>query len=432
MTEQTEQTPPTIGIDGQPLIDEYQAYRKWGARMIIAGFLLLTVSAVVSAWWQAESNIPIADDIGKLGVHLLLDDGRNRWDSDLWTEHIAYADAISSENGIAVQVIRSDDLSPERWQQYLDLAEQHQLTPVLRLATTFDFENGWWTAPTPDADGSYVTWGENYADFLNSLTWYSDQKYVILLNEPNNGHEWGGNPDPEAYAQFVVGVASVLREQVEDIVILNGAFDLNLPNTNGQPFPNSNVVLIDANTFLERMEASEAGIFNTFDIWNSHPYPLDIRAHPSQQVYRFDAMNGAEITAETPPDGIYNRGINGYEWELWKLAQLGYDNTHWQIMITETGWRHNNPVNAESADSAPDYPSPEQIADFFQLAFMGDEDADYIGWLQDERVLSVAIFALNGVHDEWSHTNLLQVDANGNILGQYAHYDALATIADTE
>lgn len=416
------------GLDGTALVEEYQSYRRWGARLIVGGLLILVLGLSISTLLQTPLSAP---ETGKLGVHLLLDDGRNHWSVDLWDEHFAYADQIASEGGIVVQVIRSDDLDPERWQIFMDLAHEHNLRPVLRLATTFDFENQWWTAPIPDAEGTYTEWGQHYAEFINSLDWHNEEKRVILLNEPNNGHEWGGNPDPVAYANFVVDVAGILRSEVDHIVILNAAFDLNLPNTNGLPFPNSNIVMMDANSYMDAMEAAQPGIFSQFDIWNSHPYPLDIRQHPNEQIYRFDTLNGAAQTATSPPEDIYNRGINGYEWELWKLEQLGYG-ANLPVMITETGWRHSEAIDANSADAAEDYPSSAQVADYFRLALLGGDGVTFTPWLSDDRVIAIAPFALNGVPHEWSHTNLIQVTADGEVIGTYPHFEALATIADAE
>ncbi|MEL6525791.1 MAG: hypothetical protein AAFQ07_08790 [Chloroflexota bacterium] len=418
-----------IPIEDEITIEEIQAYQRFGAWVILGGLLVVFIGMSVQAWFVSQDIQ--ANAIGKMGVHLLLDDGRNRWDTNLWAEHMAYAGDITSENGIAVQVIRSNDLDPTRWQVFMDLANEHSLTPVLRLATTFDNDNGWWLAPEPDADGSYAQWGENYATFINSLEWHSDSKHVILLNETNNGHEWGGVPDPAAYANFVVDVSNVLRREVEGIVILNGAFDLNLPNTNGEVFPDSNVQLIDANSYMDAMEVAQPNVFARFDIWNSHPYALNIRAHPNEQVYGFDFMNGASDTTVAPPEGIYNRGINGYLWERWKLEQLGYNVADWSVMLTETGWRHSDPVDPTSADSAPDYPSPEQVAEYYRLAFNGGEDTTFIAWNDDARVIAVAPFALNGVPEEWSHTNLLRVASDGTVTGTYTPFDTLANLAGT-
>lgn len=425
MTEQNKQEPQ---LDGTFLLDMYGNLRRTGSLLILGSLLLLTIATIIAALLEEKTS---QVQIGKIGVHLLLDDGRNDWPIEIWDEHMNYAGQIASPNGIAVQVIRADDLVPEHWQFFMDLAFEQQLTPVLRLATTFNFDNSWWNAPEPDADGSsYTSWGENYADFLNALEWPSEQKHVILLNEPNNGHEWGGKPDAIAYARFVLDVSAVLREQVEGIVILNAAFDLHAPNTGSLPFPDTNVFFVDANTFIDSMEAAQPHIFANFDIWNSHAYALNLREHPEEQRYHFDFMHDAENTMPAAIEGLYNRGINGYEWELWKLSQLGYSEL--PVMITETGWRHSETTDPNSLDAGEGYPSVEVVAQYFDIALNGNDSVyaeslslSISAWMNDKRVLSVAPFALNGVPWEWGHTNLLELDAEGNVLGTYAIFDVL-------
>lgn len=417
-------------LDGAFLLDMYSNFRRMGAMLILGSLLLLIIALVVTALLEDK---PTEEQIGKVGIHLLLDDGRNNWPIDIWDEHMAYAGEIASPKGIAVQVIRYDDLDSERWQVFMDLAAEHDLTPVLRLASTFDFDNRWWNAPQADANGSYIAWGEDYADFLNALNWPTAQKHVILLNEPNNGHEWGGQPDAAAYARFVADVSVVLREEVENVVILNAAFDPYAPNTGSLPFPDTDIYLVDANTFIDEMEAAQPDVFSNFDIWNSHAYALGLREHPEEQRYNFDYMHGAENTMPPFIEGLYNRGINGYEWELWKLSQLGYSEL--PVMITETGWRHEETTDPNSLDNGFGYPAAEQIAEFFDYAFRGSDSSYAEGlspsitaWIDDERVLSVAPFALNGVPSEWGHTSLLKLDAEGNVMGTYAMFDMIVDI----
>jgi hypothetical protein len=415
------------GLDGQFLLDEYRRYRRWGALLIVGGLVLLMV---IGAWLASRTASPLMLDYNKLGVHLMLDDGRNTWDVPIWDEHLAAAAEIAGAGGIAVQVIRTDDLDPERWQVFLDLATAHDMTPVLRLATTFDRERNVWAAPEPDADGRYSTWGERYAEFINALAWSTPEKHIILLNEPNNGHEWGGQPDPAAYAQFVMDVAAVLREQVEGVVILNGALDLYAPHTGSAPFPETEIYMMDANTFMDAMFAAEPEIFAQFDKWNSHAYPVGAFIEsPAAQEYHFDFLNDAVDTTTQPPEDIYNRGINGYEWELWKLEQFGI--VDMPVMITEFGWRHAESTVPEAADAGANYPTAELAARYVDVALRGAESpfAGTVTWqplLADTRVEAVALFALNGVPREWGHSNWLQLDESGAILDSYAPYDTVA------
>ncbi|MDQ7024948.1 MAG: hypothetical protein Q9P01_10450 [Anaerolineae bacterium] len=414
------------GLDGQFLLDEYARYRRWGALLVLGGLALLFI---VGAWLSTRTTIPLSLDYDKLGVHLMLDDGHNNWSLDIWDEHLAAADAIASPGGIAVQLIRADDLNPERWQVFMDLAAEHDLTPVIRLATTFDRDRNLWTAPTADSEGRYTTWGEDYAAFLNALEWTTAEKHIILLNEPNNGREWGGQPDAIAYAQFVVDVAAVLREQVDGVVILNGALDLVAPNTGSEPFPDSDLYMIDANSFMDAMNTAQPNIFALFDKWNSHVYPLGAFTEPpSIQEYRFDFLQDAVDTTTTPPENIYNRGINSYAWELWKLEQFGISDI--SVMITEFGWRHAESTNPDALDGGENYPDADLVAQYVDMALRGTESpfAETVTWqplLADERVEAIALFALNGVPRDWGHTNWLQLDSEGAIIGTYMPYDLI-------
>lgn len=427
--------PAQDGIHSDFLVRMYSQDRLRSTLLILGLVVIFIAVVIVGTITQA----PLPDlDTSKIGVHFLLDDGRNRWPIEVWAEHFAYADRIAAEGGIAVQVIRADDLNAERWQPFMELAAQHNLTPVLRLATTFDFERNVWNAPASDPSGNYTSWGERYAAFINALDWPTDDKHIILLNEPNNGHEWGGTPDPVAYAQFVSDVAPILRDQVEHIVILNAAFDLYVPHTGGQPFPGSDVASIDANTFMEAMQAAQPDIFAQFDIWNSHPYPEGAFIDPPWvQTYRFDFMAGAPDAPAPPPDGIFNRGINGYEWELWKLAQFGIEDI--SVMITETGWRHSDSVRVDSVDAGSGYPDAALMANFIDAAFKGRQsryaatrEITWTPWLADERVIGIAPFALNGVPDEWSHSNWLRLDPDGRVIGTYAPFDLVERYFDED
>jgi len=406
------------------LVKQYKQWRRNGWWMVIAGIAIITVAIVVIALTAQ----PTPPDFNKLGIHLLLDDGRGSWAVDLWDEHMTMAGEMLPEGGYVVQLVRADDLDTDKWQTFMDLARDNNLTPIFRLATTFD-DNSWtWTAPQADDDGRYTTLANDYADFISGLEWHTEDHYIILLNEPNNGHEWGGRPDPSAYARFVMDVAPVLKSADENAVILNGAMDLYAPDTGDAPFPDSEIYYQSAETFMNAMHDAQPEVFQQFDRWNSHPYPLQFTEPPWIRERGFNNIATGE-TVETAPQYIYNRGVNGYEWELWKLDQFGVDDL--PVMITETGWRHSDSVDADSLDGGADYPSAEQVTEYLDLLLLGNQYqrvqgvpiGGWTGLLLDERVTAVIPFALNGTPDEWSHTNWLEMSPDGEILGRYPMVD---------
>ena len=406
--------------------EQYQRWRRKGILMVWAGILIILLAIGIIAFTEKAPE----PDFSKLGIHLLLDDGRGSWDVALWDEHIAYAGDMLPEGGFVVQLVRADDLDIQKWQGFMDAADDNHLTPILRLATIFDNNKGLWQAPQANDDGSYTSLAQAYTDFIAGLDWHNESHYVILLNEPNNGHEWGGRPDPEAYAQFVMDVASVITAADEQAIIMNGAFDLHAPNTGDKPFPDTNTYLMDAETFLDRLHKAQPEIFRQFDVWNSHAYPLNFTSPPWEREQGFVDMVTGETNLTQAPRAIFNRSVNGYEWEIWKLLTYGVRNL--PIIITETGWRHAETVDVDSLD-AGDYPTVEQVTSYLDLLLLGNVNQDvpnvptggWTGLLIDERVIGVIPFAFNGRPDEWGHTNWLEMSPEGEILGEYPMVDLL-------
>jgi hypothetical protein len=167
---------------------------------------------------------------------LLLDDGRNHWPVEVWREHLNYAAQAVGAGGYVTQLVHADDLDAEKWQVFMDLCEEFELTPILRLATVFDRANGWWEAPFRDADGTYRTVAKNYAEFVKALRWPGSIHFITVGNEPNHGNEWGGRPDPAAYARFLMDVAYTLHSVDAGARVLNAGFDPYTPHTGNQPF----------------------------------------------------------------------------------------------------------------------------------------------------------------------------------------------------
>ncbi|MEQ8677286.1 MAG: hypothetical protein RLP44_27745 [Aggregatilineales bacterium] len=392
---------------------------------VIIGLTVILTLVVVFATRSTVEDAP-EFDYSKVGVHLLLDDGRNNWDPELWESHLSYAARIVGSRGFVVQIIREDDLDVARWQNFMDLADAHGLTPIIRLATTWDEENGYWSAPDDDFEASAAQW----ADFLSALDWHSDQKYIAVLNEPNNGHEWGGTPDATAYAQLFAAYADAFHAQIDGAIVMNAALDLYAPDTNGEPLDEeAGISFVSAPRFMEEMIAAVPDIFVKVDVWNSHSYPVGFNEPPRIQSLHFDAVNGAEaIEFEDIPELTYNRGINGYEWELWMLDHLGVTSLP-RVIITETGWRHSA-ASPSALDAGDDYPNPYQAARYFEQLLTGHPSGNYDPILADNRVIGVIFFALDGVPSEWGHSNLLIMGADGTVIGTLPTFDLLERLQE--
>lgn len=359
----------------------------------------------------------------------MLDDGRNVWPMELWPLHLHYARQAVGPGGYVTELVRSDALDVRRWQRFFDLCAEYELKPILRLATTYALEERWWRPPEPDADGGYHTVAARYAAFVRALVWPTEEHYVIIGNEPNHGNEWGGRPDPPAYARFLVDVATAIRAVDPQVRILNAGLDPYTPHTGSRPFVDG-LYYMDAETFMDEMVLAVPDVFTYLDIWCSHSYPLGPFTEPPwRQAYARDLLHDAFNPQHLePPSGIYNRGINGYEWELFKLASYGV--TGLPVMITETGWRHAESSDPLAADGGPGLPDAATVARYLNLAMYGDHERDseppaegWLPWQDDSRVLAVTPFAFNGLPREWGHTNWLALDGAGEILGAYPAFE---------
>ena len=395
--------------------------------MLIRKWFILTLGLLLVAC-QNEAPVhtrrPITIPANKLGIHLLLDDGRNQWPTELWPEHLDYARQAVGEWGFVVQLIRQDDFDAVKWQQFMDWCAERQMTPIIRLATTFDRAQGWWTAPLVDETGGYGGIAAATSTFLTSLQWPTGEHYVIVGNEPNHGDEWGGRANPTEYAGYLRDMAVALHAADPDVRILNAPLDPFTPHTGSGTL--NGMSYLDAESFMDGMFAAAPDIFSHLDAWASHPYPLGpFREGPWVQQHQVDFLNDASNPAQlTPPEAVYNRGINGYTWELFKLASYGVEPL--PVFITETGWKHAETVNPDASDHLDALPDAETVALYLDLALNGHRGrapslpaTGWIPWLTDAHVYAIAPFALNGYPAEWGHTNWLKMDERGRVLGIY-------------
>src|SRR5690348_16250176 len=129
---------------------------------------------------------PRASPNNKAGIHIL------------FTSELNQAAKLVNSNGgdwgyvtIPIQV---GDSNLKKWQDFMNTCKSLHLIPIIRLSTEGDYFNtSSWRVP----DYSDIL---DFANFLNSLTWPVENRYIVVFNEVNRGDEWGGTPDPTDYA----------------------------------------------------------------------------------------------------------------------------------------------------------------------------------------------------------------------------------------
>ncbi len=263
--------------------------------------------------------------------------------------------------GYITVIIQQNDKKTDKWQEFFNDLRRRHLIPIVRITTQTEGVN--WKRPDPDDANSW-------ADFLNSLNWPTKNRYVVIFNEPNQGHEWGGEVSAKSYALILDKWITALKSRNEDFFVMNAGFDASAPH---QP-PNFEEEV----SFLQEMNFEIPGIFNKLDGWVSHSYP-----------------NPGYVGS---PDGQGRGTVKTWYWEIQQLKALGVTKDL-PIFITEAGWKH-----AEGLSFNPNYPPANTLSSYYQNAF---ENA----W-NSERIVAVTPFLLNYQEAPFDHFSFKKLVLN--------------------
>jgi hypothetical protein len=247
----------------------------------------------------------------KFGVHILFP-----------TELEDAAKIVNSNGGDWGYVtipIQAGDKDLRKWQSFMDDARKFHVIPIMRLATEGDFfVSGTWRKPTYDDV-------LDFANFLNSLTWPTKTKYVIVFNEVNRGDEWAGNADPSDYANLLSYAVTIFKSLDQNFFIISAGLDNAAATTDTS---------LNEYTFLSQMNKAVPGIFNQIDGLGSHSYPNPAFAQP--------------------PTTVTSESIESFWYERALAKRLSGKDL--PVFITETGWSKGE-VNEN------------RIASYFHTAF---------------------------------------------------------------
>lgn len=261
---------------------------------------------------------PLSSQNNKFGIHIL--------SVDELEKGARLVNSNGGDWGYVTIPIQSTDRNLEKWQNFMDRARELHIIPIIRIATFGKGET--WTKP--------IRYDEiDWANFLNSLTWPTKNKYVTVSNEVNRANEWNGEVRPDEYAMFLSATIDALKDRNKDFYILNAGFDAAAPN---------NHILMEERQYLLQMNKAVPGIFKKLDGWASHSYPNPgFVGKPSDQG---------------------KTSIKGYQWEL-DFLQRNFAVFGLKVFITETGWDKN-------------FLGESRVGDFYKEAFSKVWNDDYI------------------------------------------------------
>jgi hypothetical protein len=243
------------------------------------------------------------------------------------------------------------DYDSAKWNSFFTILNQYHLIPIIQL----------WDVSKDPNDAKRDT--QKAAEFLNSLHWPIEKRYVSAYNEVNDERFWKHGIDPKNYAELLDYTIDTFKGVDENFYMMNGAFNASARTGGGY---------LSADVYMQQMNNAVPGIFKKLDGWASHPYP-----HVAGYLGK-PGQNGRD-------------SIRAYEWEL-DILKNQFGVTGLPVFITETGWPH-----AEGKDYNESYYSEETAAQYLKEAF---ENV----WLPDDRVVAVTPFTIkyDPPHDHFS------------------------------
>src|ERR1035437_1023027 len=175
---------------------------------------LITLLTIVSSSFLSKAYAtydPVSVKNNVFGIHILFPEELSK-----------AAELVNSSNGDWGYVtipIQASDKNVDKWQAFMDNCKKDHLVPIVRIATNGDYFNqGTWSIPT---DNDIV----DFVNFLDSLSWPTQNRYVVIYNEPNRGNEWGGTPDANQYAQILDFAVTRFKQENKDFFIISAALD---------------------------------------------------------------------------------------------------------------------------------------------------------------------------------------------------------------
>jgi hypothetical protein len=300
----------------------------------------------------------------KYGIHIV--------DTNDIPDVVPLVNSTGGDWGYITMVLSDAERDHDRWQTMFNEMRRRHLIPIIRLAT--HVEGTGWVKPTKDRFYEIV-------QLLNGLNWPTENRYVILYNEPNHANEWGGELNPEEYADYLVTFASALKKANSDFFVLPAGLDASA---------GSDAASMDEATFLRRMIAAKPDILTLIDGWTSHSYP-----NPGFSGSPYATGRGTLTT---------------YQWELSYLSSLGLTR-ELPVFITETGWQHS-----EGKSFSAGLLSSDQVGVNLNVAAQNV-------W-SDTKITAVTPFLFNYQDVPFDHFSFKQL-GNDSYYSQYYAYQGI-------
>jgi hypothetical protein len=360
--------PVTFSLEGRHSTAELtprQAYynKFWCILTIMVALLLFCIAFFFPPHVQAIYD-PTSVPNNKYGIHIV--------DSNDIPDVVPLVNSTGGDWGYVTMILDDAQRDHDHWQTMFNEMRRLHLIPIVRLAT--HVEGTVWAKPVSDRFYEIV-------QLLDGLNWPTENRYVILYNEPNHANEWGGSINPEEYADDLVAFGTALKRANPDFFILPAGLDASAGG-DGEA--------MGEGEFLQRMITHNPQILTVIDGWTSHSYP-----NPG--------FSGS-------PYAVGRGTLTTYQWELSLLTSLGLTR-ELPVFITETGWQHSEGKSAELG-----LLSSDRVGANLQVA------AQTV-W-SDAKIAAVTPFLFNYQDIPFDHFSFKQL-GNNSFYSQYYAYQGI-------
>lgn len=335
-------------------------------RFFISILLLIVLFLFTSSSSYAIYN-PESFQNNKFGIHILFPEELN--------DAANLVNSSGGDWGYITIPIRESERNIDKWQKFMDECAKYHLIPIIRIATEGDyFEKGSWEIPS----NYYII---DFANFLNSLTWPTKNRYVVIFNEPNRGDEWGGAPDASSYAKILSYAVDIFKQKNDKFFIISAGLDNAAPDVFGKYVSHLN--------FMQQMNDAVPGIFGKIDGIAQHSYPNPGFA--------------------SPPSYLGVNSINSFNYENDLINNL--TGRKLPVFITETGW---------SSDTV----SESKQALYYKEAFS-------TVW-NDKNIVAITPFLLHGEGSNFKQFSFIVNNQKTDIYNDYKNMQKIKGIPQIE
>ena len=140
---------------------------------IIYFLIIFTIAFLFTTYKTAKAIVdPHSSPNNKYGIHIV--------DTKDLEDAAKLVNSGGGDWGYVTVVIRADERNNQMWQQVFDKMRELHLIPLVRIAS-IQTNSHWEKLDIEDI--------QNWVDFLNSLNWVVENRYLIVGNEPNHAKE---------------------------------------------------------------------------------------------------------------------------------------------------------------------------------------------------------------------------------------------------